>query len=149
MPPPRPKNSTPPTDIVSPCSTDALSQPPHARHSATSLSLFPGTRIVGHAIGRSSSIVEPSPSRSEAKSPAPTTISACAASSTSRRAAPRSRWRSLNASSLISCNTRNVLRVRNLLLLLCLLGAVSVTGPAAAIPTGPSAGDQQYVDPLG
>jgi hypothetical protein len=42
-----------------------------------------------------------------------------------------------------------VLSVRNLLKLLCLLGALAVVGPAVAIAAGPSAGDQQYVDPLG
>ncbi len=34
-------------------------------------------------------------------------------------------------------------------MLVCLLGAFATLGPAAALASGPSAGDQQYVDPLG
>ncbi len=39
--------------------------------------------------------------------------------------------------------------MRNLMTALCLFGALAILVPAAALATGPSAGDQQYVDPLG
>ncbi len=39
--------------------------------------------------------------------------------------------------------------MRNLMTVLCLFGALAILAPAAALATGPSAGDQQYVDPLG
>jgi LPXTG-motif cell wall-anchored protein len=38
---------------------------------------------------------------------------------------------------------------RKMLALVTIVGAVALLGPAAALATGPSAGDQQYVDPLG
>jgi cytoskeletal protein RodZ len=38
--------------------------------------------------------------------------------------------------------------MRNALALLCLLGLAGFVVPAAALATGPSAGDQQYIDPL-
>ncbi len=38
---------------------------------------------------------------------------------------------------------------RQLLVLVSVAGAIVFLGPATALATGPSAGDQQYVDPLG
>jgi LPXTG-motif cell wall-anchored protein len=49
------------------------------------------------------------------------------------------------------CNTRAVRRTRDTLICLSILGALVILAPAAAIASGPgpSAGDQQYTDPLG
>jgi hypothetical protein len=58
-------------------------------------------RITGLLIGESASMMPPSPSRIEAKSPAPITTSASADMATSSRARPTSRCRSLKASSRI------------------------------------------------
>jgi hypothetical protein len=56
-PAPRPKNSTPSIDSDSPCRTAAASQPAAASRSASSVSLLPGTRIVGVSIEASAEIV--------------------------------------------------------------------------------------------
>jgi hypothetical protein len=66
-----------------------------------SVSALPGTSTAGTAIALSASIVLSSPLCIVAKSPAPMTTSASSAIATRRSACRRSRWRSLNASSLI------------------------------------------------
>ena len=78
--------------------------PAAASRSASSVSLLPGTRTVGVSIAARASIVSSSPSWIEAKSPAPITTSASADISTSSAAWPRSRCRSLKASSLTPPN---------------------------------------------
>lgn len=48
----------------------------------------------------------------------------------------------------MACNTRKVLSLRKLLMAVSLLATLALVGPTAALAGGPSAGDQQYVDPL-
>ncbi len=97
IPAPSPKNSSPSISSPSPCSTVAAGQPAAAARSASTVSLLPGTRIVGVSIGASAPIVSSSPSCIEAKSPAPITTSASADISTSFDACARSRCRSEKA----------------------------------------------------
>ena len=63
------------------------------------------------------------------------------------RADPRRRCRPERRRSSSSGNTRRVKRLIGMLSLLVLAGALAMLAPAAALAT--SAGDQQYVDPLG
>src|SRR4051812_10559399 len=91
--------------VPSPCSTVAAFQPWHASRRASSVSLLPGTRIVGVSITTSMSISFSSPMCIDAKSPAATTTSAPAAMSASLRAVLSSRWTSLNASRRIAART--------------------------------------------
>ncbi len=74
---------TPSIVAPSPCRTVAAGQPSAAPRSASTVSLLPGTRIVGVSIGASAPIVSSSPSCIEPKSPAPITTSASADISTS------------------------------------------------------------------
>jgi LPXTG-motif cell wall-anchored protein len=48
-----------------------------------------------------------------------------------------------------ACNTRGVRVCRVTITWLLALGALLLLGPGAALASGPSAGDQQYTDPLG
>jgi LPXTG-motif cell wall-anchored protein len=97
---------------------------------------------------RSTSMTPSRPRCSEAKSPAAITTSTSRDRATRRRAWSRSRWRSLNASSLKACNTRTVSSWQRALICLSVLLALALLAPASALAGG-SAGDQQYIDPLG
>lgn len=56
--------------------------------------------------------------------------------------------RDVSAESLVDCNTRGVRSRRVITTWLLVLAAVVLSLPAVAIASGPSAGDNQYTDPL-